>query len=76
MQQELHLHCIVLGSISIALMLFFVLTVRIRPSFANEHLEAVGALILVIFAAGALIITGGIESAIAGFEPSIELLTL
>jgi hypothetical protein len=78
MQQELHLHRIVLGFISVALMLFFVLTVRIRPSFADEHLKVVGALILVIFAAGALIIVGGIESAIAlqfGYKHKIEFAT-
>jgi hypothetical protein len=78
MRQEIHLHRIVLGFIAIVLLLFFLLTVRVRPSFADEHLEVVGALILVIFAASALIIVGGIEGAIAlqfGYKHKVEFAT-
>lgn len=65
MQQELRLHRIVLGSIAFALLCFVGLALRLGPTLGDERLEVIASIILIVYAAGALVFTGGVEGAVA-----------
>lgn len=65
MRQELRLHKVVLVSLVMLLVAFVALMLRVRHTLADERLEAVAALILVVAAAAGLLAASSIEFGIA-----------
>lgn len=78
MKYELKLHRVTFRILAILLMAFVVFLLRIRPSLADERLEVIASLALVVVVATAFVIMGMIEGTMAfqfGREHKRELLS-
>jgi hypothetical protein len=76
MKQELRLHRITFGTLAILLILFVTFLAYLHPSLADERLEVITSLAIVVLAATAFVFMGSIEGAIAlqfGKEHTREL---
>lgn len=65
MRYELKLHRVTFGILAIMLMAFVVFLLRIRPGLADERLETVASLAIVVIAAVVFVMMGMIEGTIA-----------
>ena len=65
MRYELKLHRVAFGILKIMLIGFVILLLRIRPGLADERLEIVSSLVIVVISAAVFVMMGMVEGTIA-----------